>query len=246
MLNLKQYSNRYQLFYFIKRTVFTVGPAHRSAQAGFRPGWRLRRPASWPAQAGARPGTGPSQPALWPVQAGGKAGRAGHARARQVNATTGVADTVTTRGPTASAHGTGTGEYARGGEGRFRCVALRQLQCGGAATEWSPERCMHRRRAAAYGGYGDADELGGEERSGHVPERRKLTLSVMVRTARSGVAGRRRELARRRRPEAERNGGALAVEGAPARFNWRGGTGRRGEGDGVVCLVPGCRNRRLP
>ena len=46
------------------------GPAHRSAQAGFRPGWRQRRPASEPAHTGARPGQRQRLPASWPAQAG--------------------------------------------------------------------------------------------------------------------------------------------------------------------------------
>ena len=71
-------------------------------------------------------------------------------------------------------------------------------------------------------------ERGGKKRSGHVPEMRRLTLLVTAQTVRSGMAGRRRERARRRRHVAEGTATTASIRESPHRFlrsRWRGGHG---------------------
>ena len=110
-------------YFIFKQNCFTVGPAHRSVQAGSRPVWCLRRPVSWPVQAGTRPGHTPSQPALWPVQAGTRPGKWPRLPAvwpAQASAQAGVATMLTTATVVAAAtaavmqRGKGEGKMHRG------------------------------------------------------------------------------------------------------------------------------------
>ena len=132
------------LIYFKKnKQVSLFGPAHRSAQAGSRPGQCLRRPAHRPVQAGARPGHCPSQPAPRPAQAGSTAGRAsarGRSKprpARRATATTAVSDGERERGSGRRSKGCGAHpscvwELDGGGGGRRR---PNQARRGSAVVE---------------------------------------------------------------------------------------------------------------
>ena len=75
---------------------------------------------------------------------------------------------------------------------------------GGAATYWSPELLRRAPKAAAGDELRRHGRTRGKERNGDVPEKRQLTRSTVVPTARSkrGSAGSNR--VRRRRPLPER------------------------------------------
>ena len=69
--------------------------------------------------------------------------------------------------------------------------------------------------AAAGGGARREHDTAREKEGGEAGMKRMLTLEATVWTVRSGNAGRRRELALRRRPEAEKTGTEASVLSIP-------------------------------
>ena len=98
--------------------------------------------------------------------------------------------------------------------------------------------------AAADGGVRGEN---GREREGEGKEdveQRKLTLEVMVRTARSGEAGVDGEVLDGAAARAEETGTVASIVGSPVRFIRRGSIRRRGGAAGVLGPAPGGSNRR--
>ena len=74
LLNLKQYSNSYELFYFKQKLFLLFGPASTSAQAGPQAGPVAEVAGPRPAQTGHQAGVVPKAAGPQPAQAGVQAG----------------------------------------------------------------------------------------------------------------------------------------------------------------------------
>ena len=165
--------------------------------------------------------------------------------ARVVNATTGVADAVSTLGRRRART---VGRTRGGGEGRIRRAGL------GATSLWQRSHLLVAGATHASATHGDLRRLlrcggargGGEER-GCPGDAKSHPWCV------AGRDGERRGLARTasaeptKRPAAGIGGetsSTQSVGGLPARLVARGGRGRRGEFDGGVGVLRNGRSRR--
>ena len=229
--NLEHFSISYELFLHVfqlqKEKPKSLGgrPPTRPGRAQGREATRSGRPCGRP-RLGARTGTLPSQPAFGPAQAGAQPVE--HARVA-VNATTGVADTVTARWPAARAHGTAREGTRGSGEGGIPSGASRERWW----RRYGPQRSPGGAPTTSCGG-GNGSAYGartnGRERDSRKGSRRTGGSPGALFHARRGRrwsedgGGVAVSLGRRR----GRKTAARAILGAPLRFLGRGVSRHRG------------------